>query len=75
MSRFKIIAPIMSRFKSIAPNLEKLPVELHHGILVDLEFQYLVRLSQHAVPRLSSSLEDNLAPWDVFFRNGNALLM
>jgi hypothetical protein len=65
----------MSRFERIARDLEKLPVELHNGVLVDLEFQQLMRLSQHAGPRLVSSLEDNLSPWGVFFRNGNALLM
>jgi hypothetical protein len=65
----------MSRFERIARDLEKLPIELHNGVLVDLEFQQLIRLSQHAGPRLVSSLEDNLSPWGMFFRDGNALLM
>jgi hypothetical protein len=65
----------MSRFERIARDLEKLPVELHKGVLVDLEFQQLIRLSQHAGPRLVISLQDNISPWGLFFRDGNDLLM
>jgi hypothetical protein len=65
----------MSRFERIARDLEKLPVELHNGILVELEFQQIIRLTHYAGPRLTSSLEDSLSPWGAFFRDGNTSVM
>ncbi|KAH7066804.1 hypothetical protein BKA63DRAFT_523196 [Paraphoma chrysanthemicola] len=59
-----------ARFERIAQDLEKLPAELHEGVLVDLEFEQLIRLSLHAGPRLIWSLENSPSPWGKFFRGG-----
>jgi hypothetical protein len=60
-----------SRFRRIACDLKKLPCELHDGILVDLEFEQLIRLSSCPGPRLTWSLQNSLAPFARFFRGGN----
>jgi hypothetical protein len=65
----------MSRFERIARDLERLPVELHNNVLVDLEFQQIIRISRYAGPRLTSSIQDSLSPWGVFFRDGNTSLL
>jgi hypothetical protein len=44
--------------------------ELHESVLVDLDFQQLIRLSETAGPRLLWSLESSLSPWGIFFREG-----
>jgi hypothetical protein len=58
------------RFKRIAEDLEKLPCELHEGVLVDLEFEQLIRLSLYAGPGLLLSLENSPSTWGKFFRGG-----
>jgi hypothetical protein len=60
-----------SRFRRIGCDLEKLPCELHDGVLVDLEFEQLIRLSSCPGPRLTWSLQNSLAPFARFFRGGN----
>jgi hypothetical protein len=65
----------MSRFERIARDLEKLPVELHNNVLVELEFQQIIRISHYAGPRLTSSIQDSLSPWGVFFRDGDTSLL
>jgi hypothetical protein len=65
----------MSRFERIARDLEKLPVELHNNVLVELEFQQIIRISHHAGPGLTWSIQDSLSPWGVFFRDGNTALL
>jgi hypothetical protein len=63
----------MSRFERIAQDLEKLPCELHDGVLKDLEFEQLIRLSASAGPRLLWSLENSLSPWGKFFRDEGSI--
>jgi hypothetical protein len=60
-----------SRFRRIARDLEKLPCELHDGVLADLEFEQLIRLTSCAGPRLTWSLANSLAPWGHLFRGEN----
>jgi len=60
--------PGTRRFERIARDLEKLPCELHGPVLIDLEFEQLIRLSLLAGPRLTWSLENSLSPWRIFFR-------
>jgi hypothetical protein len=60
-----------SRFRRIARDLEKLPCELHDGVLADLEFEQLIRLTSCAGARLTWSLENSLAHWGRLFREGN----
>lgn len=43
----------MAPLQQIARDLEKLPCELHDGILFDLKFAQLIRLSACAGPRVS----------------------
>ena len=62
----------MRRFEHIAHDLEKLPCELHEPVLVDLEFEQLIRLSHFAGPRLMWSLENSPSPWHIFFQGGAA---
>jgi len=60
-----------SRMKRIARELEKLPCELHEGVLVHLELEQLVRLSKFAGPRMVWSLENNQFSMGLFLRGGN----
>jgi hypothetical protein len=39
------------RFERIAHDLEKLPCELHGAVLVELDFEQLIRLVKCAGPR------------------------
>lgn len=63
----------MARYERIARDLEKLPCELHDGVLVGLEFAQLIQLSVYAGPRVTWSLENSLAPWGPLFREGHKL--
>lgn len=61
------------RFKRVAHDLEKLPCELHDGVLDELEFHQLIRLSLYASAgsRLHWSLRNSSSNWGVYFKEGN----
>jgi hypothetical protein len=63
------MTPPSTRFKRIARDLEKLPCELHEGVLAELEFGQLIRVSISAGPRLQWSLENSPALWSKYFRD------
>ncbi|KAF1962097.1 hypothetical protein CC80DRAFT_531078 [Byssothecium circinans] len=72
MNNPQCILPPTRRFQRIAADLEKLPCELHEDVLVELEFESIIRLSKYAGPRLTWSIENSPSAWGKFFRGGYA---